>query len=292
MQTRLNIFNLRDPFLLKEAGVYYMYGTGIDESNPALTEWTCYKNDGDLFSGEWVKLPSSFVKIPEGAVKCFWAPEVHKVNGEFYMLTTYYSEKSGHRGCTVLRSRSPEGPFTEISNGHITPRDWDSIDGTLYFEDGEPWMIFVHEWTSTCDGVGRMAAARLSPDLTRFAGEPIELWRADSPVWATRNITDGCFPYVTESGRLLIIWSNFEQGGYCVGVARAKGERLTDGFTQETELLYSRKIDGKYDGGHGMIFTDTDGKKYLVLHSPNSHREACEQVVLCELFESDGKLSL
>ena len=62
------------------------------------------------------------------------------------MLTTYRSAKTGHRGCTVMKSDTPEGPFKEISSGHVTPLDWDSIDGTLYIDkDGQPWMVFVHE---------------------------------------------------------------------------------------------------------------------------------------------------
>ena len=103
-------------------------------------------------------------------------PFVLAENGVYYMFASYYSSKTNHRGCAILKSKSPEGPFNELTNGHITPSDWDAIDGTLYVdEDNQPWMVFVREWTSTEDKIGRMAAARLSEDLTHFISEPIEL---------------------------------------------------------------------------------------------------------------------
>ncbi|MBO7407611.1 MAG: hypothetical protein J6V14_08255, partial [Clostridia bacterium] len=34
--------------------------------------------------------------------------------------------------------------------------------------------------------------------------------------------------------------------------------------------LYSQRLSARYDGGHGMLFRDTDGQLYLSIHSPNS----------------------
>lgn len=133
---------------------------------------------------------------PADADKNYWAPEVYQYNGAYYMFITYHSSITDHRGCTIMKADSPEGPFVEITCGQITPRDWDSIDGTFYVDsDGQLWMIFVHEWTSTDDGVGRMAAAKLSAGLTHFISTPFELFRADALEWATANVTDGCWMY-------------------------------------------------------------------------------------------------
>ena len=48
------------------------------------------------------------------------------------------------------------------------------------------------------------------------------------------------------------------------------GIRVDGEWTQDSELLYSRNMLGQYDGGHGMLFYDTDGQMYLSIHSPNS----------------------
>ena len=256
------IDQLRDPCILVEDGVYYAYGTG----------WTCYKNTTGNLEGPWEKVgtvASVADKSTDGG--SHWAPEVHKYNGAYYMFTTYYNSVTEHRGCTIMKSDSPEGPFVEITGGHITPADWDSIDGTLYVDpDGQPWMVFVHEWTCMPNSVGSFAAAKLAADLTHFISEPIELFLANEPTWAAAGVTDGCWMYTTATGELLMIWSNFDAQGYVVAIARSSNGRLDGEWIHEEKLLYSKYMTGTYDGGHGMIFTDTDGQMYLSFHSPNA----------------------
>ena len=273
--------NLRDPCVVLENGVYYVYGTG----------WEAYKNTSGKLDGEWVSL-GRVVTVPADATDNYWAPEVHKYNGEFYMFTTYKSATTGHRGCAIFKSSTPEGPFVEISNGHVTPSDWDSIDGTLYVdEEGQPWMIFVHEWTSTDDGIGRMAAAKLSDDLTHFISEPIELFRAKDPSWSRSQVTDGCWLYRCQNGELLMIWSTGAADGYCVGIARSDNGKIDGNWSHDDTLLYSKTIAGDYDGGHGMIFTSLNGQMYLSIHSPNnSSAGRSETFVLIEIKEENGTL--
>ncbi len=279
-----NIEQLRDPFILVEDDAYYAYGS----------EWKCYKNTSGKLDGEWVQTKGVLVEEPENFVKNKWAPEVHKYKGAYYMFTTYFSSVTNHRGCSVFKSDSPEGPFAQISNGHFTPSDWDAIDATLYIdEEGQPWTVFVHEWTSTDDRIGRMAAAKLSSDLTHLVSEPVELFRADSPPWTKREVTDGCFMYRTAEGKLLMIWSNFlSDKSYCIGTVESDGGVLGN-WTHKEKLLYSKNMLGTYDGGHGMIFTDRDGKTYLSMHSPNVPTEARkEKPMIVEIFEKDGELVL
>lgn len=283
------IFKLRDPFVLVENGIYYVYGTDVSAGGWVDSTWCCYK--GSSLDGKWENLDMIYVR-PENAEKNFWAPEVHKYKGFYYMFASYYSSVTSHRGCSILKSESPEGPFVEITNGHITPRDLDAIDGTFWVDDeGKPWMVFVHEWTSTDDGIGRMAAARLSEDLTHFISEPVELFRADDAPWANIQVTDGCFLYKTGEGRLQMLWSNSFNDEYRVGIAESANSRVDGEWIQLEEPLFSKDISGKYDGGHGMIFAAADGKSYLSVHSPNNLKcGLSEEVVFLPIKEENGKI--
>ena len=276
-----SIPQLRDPCILFEDGVYYAYGTG----------WVCYRNDTGKLEGAWTPL-GCVAEKPAESDNNYWAPEVHKYRGAYYMFTTYHSSKTNHRGCTILRADRPEGPFREISDGHVTPKHWDAIDGTFYVDDaGQPWMIFVHEWTCTPDRVGRMAAAKLSADLTHFISEPVELFRADAPKWSRNRVTDGCWLYRCADGQLLMLWSNWDRYGYCVGIARSRDGRVDGVWEQDEERLFSRGEDGDYDGGHGMLFTAADGQMYLAIHSPNKpHGERRETPIFVPVTERDGTL--
>lgn len=56
-------------------------------------------------------------------------------------------------------------PFVPLSDGPVTPADWECLDGTLYVAaDGTPYLVFCHEWLQVKDG--EMCAMPLTPDLT------------------------------------------------------------------------------------------------------------------------------
>ena len=148
-------------------------------------------------------------------------------------------------------------------------------------------MIFVHEWTSTDDRIGRMACAKLSYDLTLFISEPVELFTARDSAWSAGNITDGCFMYTTEEGKLLMIWSNSDAYGYCVGIAESETGLVTGPWKQQEKTLYSKSDTGSKDGGHGMFFRDAKGNLWMAIHSPNS---GSERGVLIPIKESNGTL--
>lgn len=276
-----NIKQLRDPFILREGSTYYAYGTN----------WVCYENTDGRLDGDWKPLGQVAVD-PENIKDQRWAPEVHRYGDAYYMFTTYRSAVTGHRGCTIMRSDSPKGPFREITDGFITPHDWDSIDGTLYIDkEGQPWMVFVHEWTCMPDKIGSFAAAKLSADFTHFVSEPMELFRARDPKWACGGVTDGCFLYTTKEGELLMLWSNWDAHGYCVAISRSDNGRLDGNWSHDEELLYSKSYTGVYDGGHGMLFYDTDGRMYLSFHSPNGKiGERLETPVFLPVREENGTI--
>lgn len=254
--------HVRDPYILEHNGVYYMYGTGI------ASDYGCRRST-DLVN--WSE-PVSIYKFPPHAEAAgqFWAPECHFYNGSFYLFASYNCAKNNHRGSAVFKCGTPDGEFEMITDGHFTPRNWDSIDATLHVdEDGQPWSVFVHEWTCMPDHVGTMAAAKLSPELTRLVSEPVTLFSARSPSWARGGVTDGPFLYRMKStGTLLMLWSNSCDSGYCVGIAKSSNGKLTGEWSQRDELLYRRDSRHQFDGGHGMLF-EHGGKLWLSIHSPN-----------------------
>lgn len=274
---------VRDPCILLAGDTYYMYGTGLSwpgygcstsedlvhwsENKPVFTPPADFDGDGD-----------------------FWAPECHYYNGNYYLFATYHSKASDKRGVGVFRSASPAGPFELISDGHITPKDHDAIDGTLYIDDeGEPWMVYVNEWTSNADGIGDMAIARLSEDLSHFESEPKIIFRAKDAIWAEDGVTDGPWLYRTSNGRLIMLWSNFTDNGYVVGIAYSSNGKIDGKWRQQPIPMYeSGKNGNTEDGGHGMLFTDKNGQLTLSIHSPNGSREDCPTTAVFAAVKDTG----
>ena len=253
---------VRDPYVLEYEGTYYMYGTGL-----ALEGYGCVYSP-DL--KEWSDPVTVFAPDTDfDGISEWWAPECHFYKGAFYLFASYHSAASDKRGTAVFRADNPLGPFEIISDGHITPKERDCIDGTLYVdEDGQPWMVYVGEWTSNEDGIGDMMAAKLSDDLSSFISDPVLLFRGSDLRKRKSNITDGPSLYKTKNGRLLMLWSNFDMNGYSVQIACSSNGRIDGTWRQQPGALFT-KTKRHDDGGHGMLFTAPDGQLTLSLHAPN-----------------------
>ena len=256
---------VRDPFVLVYNDTYYLYGT---------RNATCWgKADGfDVYTGtdlrHWSQPKPIFTKTPDfWADRNYWAPEVHAYKGKFYLFASFKSE-TRHRGTQILAADTPEGPFVPLTPYPVTPEDWECLDGTFYCSpEGKPYIVFCHEWTQVGDG--EIWGMELSDDLTHAAGEPFLLFCASQaqdwlrPVDDKGNyVTDGPFVW-EENGELVMIWSSFGEKGYVQAVARSKSGDIHGPWTHDKQLLMEQ------DGGHGMMFRDLSGKRWLVLHSPN-----------------------
>lgn len=285
---------VRDPYIVCTNGKYYLI------SSQGKSVVARASDDLEHFSD-----PMTVFTPPENfwATRDYWAPEVHQYRGKWYLFLSLKSD-AACRGTQIFVSDTfcpEEGMnFTPITERPITPADWESLDGTLYEEDGVPYIVFCHEWVQIGDG--EICAMPLTADLTAPAGEPKLLFHASDAPWVqppfisprndltTNRVTDGPFFYKMQSGALAMLWSS---GGhadpadpirYSLGVAISPSGKLHGSWTQEHPLLFTQ------DGGHGMIFTDLEGKLRVVLHAPNGGE--LERMRVFYLHEENGALSL
>lgn len=261
---------IRDPFILPYEGKYYMYGSRVGEPYEGApwgtqTGFDVYvSTDLENWSG-----PKSAFEMPESfwATKDAWAPEVHIYNGKFYMFATFYAEDK-MRATQALVADAPEGPF-RVFGETLTPSEWMCLDGTLYVEDGKPYLIFCHEWLQIADG--EIAFVPLKEDLSAAAEEPVTLFSASESGWATNaSATEGKIAYITdgpwlvkEDDLLTMFWSSFHNGSYAVGSAVSTTGKLKGPWKHNDTLLFGK------DGGHGMMFETFEKEKMFVLHQPN-----------------------
>lgn len=257
---------IRDPFIVTdtEKGCYYMYGTTALKTGTiaAANTFSMYKTT-DLENFEEPVVVFDGAAVNFWADHDFWAPEVHIYNGKYYLFGSCKSDTK-HRGTQIFVADKPEGPFAPITEEPVTPRDWECLDGTLYVQDGTPYIVFSHEWTQVHDG--EICAMPLSEDLTTAIGEPVLLFHAsDNPEVSAMNadhgdyVTDGPFLF-KEDGQLKMIWSSFYQGRYLV--LEAQSDNVNGPWTHG-----GSKYD--FDGGHAMLFHRLDGQRMISLHAPN-----------------------
>ena len=259
---KLNEIHMRDPFILPYEGVYYLYGTrsfhntGFNvHTSTDLENWSEAHSVFEAQPGFW-------------GINDFWAPEVHVYKGKFYMFASFINPHV-HRGTAILVADSPMGPFRPHSDGAVTPRDWECLDGTFHLdEDGQPWMVFCHEWVQINDGT--VCAIKLSDDLHHAISEPIELWKA-SAAPAVRHlawkedayVTDGPFIF-RHDGKLMSLWASFDETGYIEVMACSDNGRIDGNWSVDFPALLTG-----CDSGHGMLFTTFEGERKFTCHHPN-----------------------
>ena len=265
---------IRDPFILTdtENQCYYMYGTTalVPDHIAAGNTFTVYKTY-DLENFEDGKIVVDGAKLGFWADRDFWAPEVYKYNGRYYLFGSCKAE-GRMRATHIFVCDTPDGEFIPVSKEPQTPHDRMCLDGTFWVEDGIPYMVFCHEWSQIT--IGTVCAVRLADDLTAAIGEPIHLFTAtDDPdvalvpkrSGAMGAITDGPFLY-KENGKLCMIWSSKVKGGrYAVLLAESESGSVIGPWKH-----MGSRFD--FDGGHAMIFHTLDGKRMMSLHSPNNIR--------------------
>ena len=299
---------IRDPFILadKKTKTYYLYASISNRTNEEGLGVEVYTSK-DLQN--WTK-PKPVFKVPDDfwAKKWVWAPEVHEYKGKYYLFVTFTSDdliadapakapaKSWppyyKRGTQILVADSPEGPFKPFANKPATPVKHICLDGTLWVENGNPYMIYCHEWVEVQDGTVELMP--LKDDLSAPAGESTFLFRASDAPWVKPiangkgYVTDGCFLYKTKTGKLLMIWSSTGEKGYATGIVTSESGKTAGPWKHQPKLLFEN------DGGHGMIFRTFDDQLVIALHQPNvSPKERMQLYKLKDTGNSlvlDGKL--
>ena len=283
-QKTLKDIYIRDPYIMsvEKEGVYYMYASSPTQENGQTYGGMVAWKRRDLKTREG---PVRVIDVPRDnwITGTVWAPEVHKYKGKYYLFATLNSDiawkapQEGHpvfthRATQIFWSNKPEGPFLPFESKHPhTPLGEMCLDGTLWVENGTPYMIYCHEWVEMIDGT--MEMVELKKDLSATVGQPMRLFCASAAEWSTGSprkdgsrtyVTDGCYLYRTKTGKLLMIWSSFMNGEYAVGIAESTTGKVIGPWRQQAQPLFEK------NGGHGMIFKTFDGRLCVVLHAPNS----------------------
>lgn len=249
----LPLVPLGDPFILYHDGLYYAYGTHAEEGIEVYTS-------ADLH--HWHSAGLALRRQDSWGDRWFWASEVYRVNGRFYM---YYS---ADEHICVATSASPAGPFVQAEQVPMLP-DEKCIDSSLFIDDdGTPYLTFVR----FTDG-NNIWIARLEDDYITIRPGTLRPCIHVSQPW------EEVWPRVNEASFLLkrnglyyLTYSanSYESPSYGVGCATTRN--LLDGPWEkypENPLLQSPP--GLTGTGHSSLFTDAEGRLRIVYHA---HRDS------------------
>lgn len=242
-----------DPFVLRHDGRYYAYATQADASGFQLLEST------DLV--HWTPRRSPF--RPPWSRRHYWAPEVVRHDGLFYMTYSALDPETRKHHIAVATAERPEGPFTHRA---ILVRGDDNrvgvIDATVVFDDGTPYLAYSEETPR------RIVIRRLRPDLLGVDGEATELIRPDR-AWE-HGVTEA--PTLWKRGDR---WHLFYSGGPFQGrkggsqyaVGHAVGDSLAGPYTKTPGPILAGDEGRVYGPGHQCLIATPAGETWVLYHA-------------------------
>lgn len=295
---KLNEIRMRDSFIVAHNGIYYMYGT-IGERVGEKRLYVYKSKDLEVFRDPEVIFELDKNSWGKGEL---WAPEIHFFNGKWYLFISIMG-KNGLRGTQIAVSDAPDGVYTPVANRPATPLDKSCIDGTLYVENGVPYIVYSRDWPDNFVEekgvyVGQIFAQELSIDLSEPVGEAFLLFESDEAAISAgrpakhpfldkeeviRYGSDGPFLYTLESGRLLLLWSPIPNNNYVVASAYSDNGIKGKFIHNETPIFDKH-------GGHAMVFTDFDGNKRMSFHWPEAYMQ--ERTKLLTVKETETSLEI
>lgn len=291
------ITHIGDPFILydEDTEKYYMYCTGgyfKCWSSETFQSWTAH---GDAYA----------VTGKSFGTQKYWAPEVYKYCGAYYMVYSAADAANRH-SIGLAKSDRPEGPFTDVYDHPLFAPGYSVIDASLLFDtDGRVYLYYSKDCSENYVNGKRTSqiyGVELKADLSGAIGEPTLLATPTEP-WELQSgsVIWNEGPCVFRRGDLyyLLYTANYyASASYSVGYAVSGAPLGAFEKSADNPILIG---DGKYTSGtgHCNITRSPDGSEiYMVYHShtdvtnttnPIADRTPCMDRLV---IRADGRLAV
>ena len=256
-----------DPWVVRHGDKYYY----------------CYSSPVWFFGGVGVNEISSIDKVtteggrqvytaPEGTMysREYWAPELHYLNGEWYIYVAADDGDNYKHRMYVLKgtTQNPTDPFEMV--GQITdPTNKWAIDGTVLELGGELYFIWSG-WEGDVNVAQHLYIAHMSDPCT-VDSERVML---STPEYAWEKngeplINEG--PAILQyGGKTFLVysasgsWTDY----YCLGMLTLTGDDPLDPthWEKEKRPVFQRRVGTCHGPGHCSFSTAVDGSVWMIYH--------------------------
>ena len=274
--------NLADPTVFADNGKYYLYGT---TPTPDAGFWAFESDDLKSWRGPLGK-HEGFALYNDGLTygsKWFWAPQVFKRNGKYYMAYT------ANEHIALATADNPLGPFTQRRDTtycyHAPVR---AIDPFVFFDtDGKAYLYHVR-----LDHGNRIFVAELTDDLLGMKEETARECLHAEDGWENTEkaewpVSEG--PTVVKQGKTYYLFyscNDYRSKDYAVGVATASSPL---GPWEKQGPVITKENIGQPGTGHGDLFKDSKGNWQYVFHTHYSDTQVSPRRTAVVQLKIKGK---
>lgn len=225
-----------------------------------------------------------------------WAPELHKINGKWYVyfaansdseiwsIRPYVLECAAGADLTKSSSWTEKGRFTNADGSYTGNFDGFSLDMTYFADGGKDYVVWAYKAGSSVLKIAevnkeepwKLAGDAVTISVPEYAWERVNEKVNEGPAVLIRN------------GKVYLTYSASATGDeYCVGMlTAASGSNLldVDSWNKSPQpVLQTSDLAGQYGPGHNSFTVDKNGNVILVYHARD---EKCHQN-LCAYADKD-----
>lgn len=268
---------LRDCHIFRDNNKWYMVGTSAPHwkgpnpgvrlySSDDLTDWTI----------EGLLIDRSKLDPKVWYLDRFWAPEIHKINGQYYLLVNCRNESTEYphsHGPLVAIADTLKGPYTVLTD----KGPFHGGNDLTFFQDDDG-KVYAY-W----NGAKRMFAAEVDlqkakPILPAGQKEASVIFTPDEDTWDSIGIEG---PYVIKHKGIYYLFYSSWSRGYEIGYATAShplgpwtkyknnpiyGDQ-SPAACRKNNLPYTGRPGSPFDQvGHNEIFIGPDGRYWISCH--------------------------
>lgn len=289
---------VHDPVIVKENGIYYCYSThGHFFKSKDLHEWSYC---GKVFdkNPEWIK-----EYVPENDGKDFWAPEVVYRNGSwrFYYAVSTFGKNISAIAMAENKTLDSDSPDYEWKDRGLVIKssekdNFNAIDPAVSRdEDGQDWLLLGSFWGGlVMTALNAEGFVKNRENLIFIASRQKVGEKVPNP-----NPVEG--GYIIRKGERFYLFASHDF--CCRGTASSyhivygSSEKITGPY------LDDEGIDMRYGGGrtirdsfsferfagpgHNTVFSDDDGKLYLVYHAYDRKENGYSKLMIEEIKFSE-----
>jgi GH43 family beta-xylosidase len=231
-----------------------------------------------------------------------WAPELHHINGRWYIYYTASNGRNANHRMGVLRSISddPQGEYEDLgqlyTGDEIATKSnnrW-AIDGTVLQLHGRVYFLWSG-WQDERD-IQHLYIAEMS-DPTAICSNRVQLCPNNCHAWehvgddrGQRGLNEGP-AILRRNGRVFVIYSasGSWQHSYKLGMLwmDACADPMNPAsWTKHNEPVFE-STDEVCGVGHCSFTTTRDGQDVMLYHAKKSRRDGWERRVHAQLFDWD-----
>lgn len=268
-----------DPYSIYKNGYYYYTNT----TQNSLVIWKT-KNLAELATAE-----KKVVWTPPAGTaysKEIWAPEIHFIDGKWYMYFAADDGKNENHRMYVIENSSPD-PLTGdwVFKGEVkTPGDKWAIDGDIFEHNGKQYMIWSG-WEGDTNGQQNIYIAQMTNpwtthgERTKISGSDYD-WEKHGDLHDKNNpphvnVNEGP-QFLRNKDKIFIIysasgcWTDF----YALGMLQTSASAdIMDAssWKKHPEPIFKQSTENQvFAPGHNSFFKSPDGSEDWILYHANA----------------------